>query len=629
MDAEPLPPLSRSNSLLNVDETVANGKGGKREKGKGKEKEKAGLRVKEEPVNVALPPADQAPNEDHCSSCRSLGALVYCDGCPRAFHLWCLNPPMEPGDLPEGDARWFCPNCSIRQNPPPQPPPSVLAPVIQQVQTSIPIEFQLPDDIRGFFKDVASNARGGYVDASEIKQPRLNRHGQLEDRDPYRLKDRNGAPVLCFRCGMSALPDDAAAHSPAVKRARKLSGADCKAGVWKSIVSCDYCDLHFHLDCLDPPLPSMPSFGKKWMCPNHAEHVIQPKRRIPKHNAPPIDISRPNQWNNGNIEIIQSEPVSAVPKVSVDEVMINGRRYRVPEKVVVLDFWNKVKNHGQHRREFEIPSTASSPLTTLSELDMDDTASSHPNTAQPDEEDIRIAELLCGLRVTAPQAGQGSFTVEKHDAGSSAVNGNAGDASKRRRTAGPSHKAAAEKPPAPRRTERRNARASAPSNVNELPKLEQDDTDYLPTAGPSKAQHAPAPQKTSPEDGEGSARPRRSGRVPQPRRKSPIPTRLASRESFTATSEGKPTPSEKPLAKSTPPAPPAAPPSMPTSSISENPQPQPPNSQSLKIRLPRLNAIGLSSNPAPPSVSAPLSQPSTINSAGRPERHKAPASESR
>ena len=29
-------------------------------------------------------------------------------------------------------------------------------------------------------------------------------------------------------------------------------------------------------------------------------------------------------------------------KVNVDEVLINGRRYRVPERIITLDFWDKV-----------------------------------------------------------------------------------------------------------------------------------------------------------------------------------------------------------------------------------------------------------------------------------------------
>lgn len=74
----------------------------------------------------------------------------------------------------------------------------------------------------------------------------------------------------------------------------------------------------------------------------------QPKRRIPKANAATLEITRPHQPNNGNIEIIQPEtPVAAPSKIAVDEVLINGRRYRVPEKIVTLDFWNKIsRNRG-------------------------------------------------------------------------------------------------------------------------------------------------------------------------------------------------------------------------------------------------------------------------------------------
>lgn len=103
-----------------------------------------------------------------------------------------------------------------------------------------------------------------------------SRHGQLEDRDPYRLKDRNGVPVLCFRCGTSALPGGLAGCAPSKKRPRRSTSAahSLTPEIGKAIVSCDYCNLHFHLDCLDPPLTSMPSFGKKWMCPNHADQVL-------------------------------------------------------------------------------------------------------------------------------------------------------------------------------------------------------------------------------------------------------------------------------------------------------------------------------------------------------------------
>lgn len=34
------------------------------------------------------------------------------------------------------------------------------------------------------------------------------------------------------------------------------------------LLGCDYCGLHFHLECVDPPLTAPPTLT--WMCPAHA-----------------------------------------------------------------------------------------------------------------------------------------------------------------------------------------------------------------------------------------------------------------------------------------------------------------------------------------------------------------------
>ncbi|KAI0295485.1 hypothetical protein BC826DRAFT_1008037 [Russula brevipes] len=378
-----------------------------KEKGKGKNKErdsdKTASRVKEEPLPAALPLfnslSSAARNEDHCSACRSLGSLVYCDGCTRAYHLWCLDPPMEAADIPEGESRWFCPSCELQQNPPSKPPASLLSPLIHHLQCSPPVEFQLPEDIRTYFRSVGCNPRGQYVDTSLIKAPRLNRYGQMEYRDPYRTKDKNGAPVLCFRCGMSALPRHISQDTPtAGKGSRWQNKHETGSELWRSIVSCDFCPLHWHLDCLSPPLLSMPPLDRKWMCPNHVDHTLRIKHRVPRQNPTVIDVVRPGQVNNGSIEILDIGTSSTHDKVAVDEVFINGKRYRVPERIIKLDFWDKV--HALRcptQRSKNGADILLSPLTSLSSLDGDEIETVKNPLQGMGVEDVRLALLLLDM----------------------------------------------------------------------------------------------------------------------------------------------------------------------------------------------------------------------------------------
>lgn len=55
-----------------------------------------------------------------------------------------------------------------------------------------------------------------------------------------------------------------------------------------------------------------------------------------------MDVTTCGQRNNGLIEVVNTESPTQQDRISVDEMHINGRRYRVPERVIVLDFWNKV-----------------------------------------------------------------------------------------------------------------------------------------------------------------------------------------------------------------------------------------------------------------------------------------------
>uniref|UniRef100_A0A8D2KCZ7 Autoimmune regulator n=1 Tax=Urocitellus parryii TaxID=9999 RepID=A0A8D2KCZ7_UROPR len=67
-------------------------------------------------------------NEDECAVCRDGGELICCDGCPRAFHLACLSPPLR--EIPSGT--WRCACClqgrvqqglpQAEEHRPPEPP---------------------------------------------------------------------------------------------------------------------------------------------------------------------------------------------------------------------------------------------------------------------------------------------------------------------------------------------------------------------------------------------------------------------------------------------------------------------------------------------------------------------------
>lgn len=93
-----------------------------------------------------------------------------------------------------------------------------------------------------------------------------SRKGFQEERDGTRLRDAKSKPVACYVCGGSSIPLRSHTTDP--------------ESTWRQIVSCDYCALHWHLDCLSPPLASMPNSGRKWMCPNHADQVMVSSRPL-------------------------------------------------------------------------------------------------------------------------------------------------------------------------------------------------------------------------------------------------------------------------------------------------------------------------------------------------------------
>ncbi len=138
---------------------------------------------------------------------------------------------------------------------------------------------------------------------------------------------------------------------------------------------------------------------------------------FPKQHAIPIEIHKPRQYNNGNIEVIHPEYSSTVPNrnMPTDEVLINGRRYRVPERVIVLDFWNKLNKWDEHinkwghfsynrlcilttNRDSDAVSGMSSPLTSLSSLDDSDEPLSPIGISNGDIDELSAAQVNLSLK---------------------------------------------------------------------------------------------------------------------------------------------------------------------------------------------------------------------------------------
>ncbi|ODV90679.1 hypothetical protein CANCADRAFT_109262 [Tortispora caseinolytica NRRL Y-17796] len=256
--------------------------------------------------------ADSASNDDFCSVCKQPGTFICCDNCPKSFHFLCLDPPLEEDQLPEDDS-WFCTECSAAKYPPSPSTVPIFGPFIDIIAKRNPKTFLLPKIIRDRYEGVATASDGSYMDSREHSR-QLNRNGQPEDSDPHKLRDKNGNLVYCYKCGLSAID--------------------------LQIISCDYCSLHWHLDCLNPPMVSIPRSSRKWMCPAHALHIT-PKRRIAKKSRI-VDVTIPRNFrNSGYIEL--TNDTDDEMNDDYDRFNVDGITYRLPERAVKLDFIEHAK----------------------------------------------------------------------------------------------------------------------------------------------------------------------------------------------------------------------------------------------------------------------------------------------
>lgn len=212
------------------------------------------------PQQPALTPDsdDASANDDYCASCGGTGVFICCDSCPKSFHLLCCDPPLQ--DIPEDN--WNCLECRAAQSL--DGPPrlwndvGLFGPLLNSLRGRNPVEFRLPKKLRdSTFVGVSSGPDYQYSDSlmkSELAVSKLS-NGQIagfnrdDDLDVDSLYDKNGRPCLCHKC-----------HKLGLKR--------------KKLVSCEYCPLRWHLDCLPDAVCLAKTLGLKWRCPNHVELLL-------------------------------------------------------------------------------------------------------------------------------------------------------------------------------------------------------------------------------------------------------------------------------------------------------------------------------------------------------------------
>ncbi|XP_064313264.1 autoimmune regulator-like [Phalacrocorax carbo] len=139
-------------------------------------------------------------NEDECAACGDGGELICCDGCPRAFHLACLVPPLP--CVPSGT--WQCGSCvgSTAE--------------LGQLREAAAVAEQ-PPEIPG--EEVCSTQRGvndGSMCSRCLTQIPTSQHCPAPGRDPRGL-------LLCTSC--AGTPDTGSLENTAAAGAHTLQAA--------------------------------------------------------------------------------------------------------------------------------------------------------------------------------------------------------------------------------------------------------------------------------------------------------------------------------------------------------------------------------------------------------------------
>lgn len=290
-----------------------------------------------------------ALNNDYCSCCGMTGLFLCCESCPKSYHFQCINPPVDPNNLPEV---WYCKECikkkvkhkggkdrernetgdnneydNLMLNV------GIYAKLFDNIIFQDPISFQLPKEIIESFQGISIDKLGDYNDET-FKPTKTYKQLVKEYDDPLNgVYDKDNNPLFCYKCGESGLKKE------------------------HQLINCDYCSLSWHLDCLDPPLTSIKKLGSKWKCPNHVDDLIsKPIRKFKDQTVVPVsNIENFEKFGklpiNANIKIVNIEDRLSLLKKEIKSLHDNNNAnlrfsnltFELNEEDVILNFINNNK----------------------------------------------------------------------------------------------------------------------------------------------------------------------------------------------------------------------------------------------------------------------------------------------
>ncbi|KAG9508972.1 Negative elongation factor A, partial [Fragariocoptes setiger] len=217
-------------------------------------------------------------NHAFCDYCMEGGDLLCCDSCPASFHLRCHEPPLDAEHVPPGE--WNCPRCSIwkflktQTHPSENPDSSMRSVPLPAEGSNLSFKFKLLTKTR-----CEGNPFAELVKVALLLNPK-------EYELPESLQPQiqfPGSKKPSQHRNTESTTRESRAITYSTKRSQELERGSlpltlrtcffCKKGCKKILVHCDYCPLLYHLDCLDPPLTSLPT--ARWMCPNHVEPMAE------------------------------------------------------------------------------------------------------------------------------------------------------------------------------------------------------------------------------------------------------------------------------------------------------------------------------------------------------------------